>query len=158
MLLAACLVETQRAGEIDIAHRTAVSVPCEVGYDLLRARQLFALALRIADENLRPAGRWADAGRLRGPDDLDTKHSRLARDAARLAQGLEFSVGLREGALDKGDPDLVRAGLHVRVDVLDAGADLLDRRRLLLVDGLEVLRAAQCGLEELHPIERHDQR
>ena len=56
-------------------------------------------------------------------------------------------VGLGERARDERDADLVRPGGDLERDVLEAAVDRGDRGRLLLVDRLEVLFAADLSLE-----------
>ena len=59
--------------------------------------------------------------------------------------------------MQEGHRHLVRAGRGLEADALQALVDRIDRRVLLLVDGLHVLLAADVGLPELLAVERGDE-
>ena len=59
--------------------------------------------------------------------------------------------------MHEGHRHRVRAGGGLELDALQARVDRIDRRILLLVDGLQVLFAADIGLEELLAVVGGDQ-
>ena len=84
---------------------------------------------------------------LNGPEMSTPGNVRRALHLRQLGDRLQRRVGLGERALDEGHADLVLAGLDLDPDVVEARLHLVRGDRLVLVDGLQVLRPAEGALE-----------
>src|SRR5690606_6812957 len=136
---------------------TAERLAREPRDDPLRARQLLGLALGIAGEDPATAfRRLGEPGRPVRPDDLDAEHARHVRHPFAGNHRVQVVIRLREASRDERRADLAIAGLHRKAKIAETVLDLADGFDLTLVDGTQIVLAAELALEHLLAVDRQD--
>ncbi len=151
------MVELHQELHVAFGHGPPECVTSQHGNDLLRARILIGGASRTTDENLLATRRVTDTRGVEGPLHLEIAETENPILAAAGKLLVEPVVRLGKCPVQEGHRHLVRACGGLEADALEARIDGVDRRVLLLVDGLQVLLATDIALPELLAVECCDE-
>ena len=151
-------VERERSLQVAAGHRPAIGAVRDRREDLRGTRKLLGLRRRAAHEHSAAAWRLADARWLERPDHLETADAGDAVFAGSGAERVQHLVRLRVRPGHERHTNLVRTGRETHGNVLEPAVDGGHGRGLLLVDRLQVVFTTDLSLEDLAPVDCHDER